>query len=293
MMSVIAETPRTLKVSQLHPCFGREAHNKYGRLHLPVSPECNIQCRFCGRSLNREEERPGVAAGILRPDQALETVRKALALCPSITVVGVAGPGEALATNAALEAFRAVHAEYPSLIKCLSTNGLMLPDKADALIDAGVKTVTVTVNAVDPVALEKVVSYVIFGGKRLTGPHMSILPLRQVEGIRRVSERGVTVKVNTVLIPGVNDDHIEDIARTVSRAGAAVFNVIPLLPQHELAHVEAPACGELNRARAVAEKYLDVSYHCRHCRADACGIPGLSDFSRELYGERMETFSHG
>ena len=137
------------------------------------------------------------------------------------------------------------------------------------------------------------VSYGILGGKRLTGPDMSVLPERQVEGIRKVSERGATVKVNTVLIPGVNDDHIEDIARTVSHAGAAVFNVIPLLPQHELAHVEAPGCGELNRARAVAEKYLDVFYHCRHCLADACGIPGVSDFSRELYGSQMETFSHG
>ena len=50
----------------------------------------------------------------------------------------------------------------------------------------------------------------------------------------------------------------------------------------------------LQEARKEAGKYVDVFHHCRHCRADACGIPGMSDFSGELYdGREMETFSHG
>ena len=293
-----AEIKRSLlKVSQLHPCFGAEAHNKFGRLHLPVSPACNIQCRFCNRSINEKNEkefRPGVAAGILRPDQAVETVRKALALCPDITVVGIAGPGDTLATDAAIRAFRAVHKVYPHLIKCLSTNGLRLPDLAEELMDVGVKTVTVTVNAVDPFILDKVVSHIVFEGKKITGPAMGeILTTRQLQGIRKVSGLGASVKVNTVLVPGVNDGHIEDIAKAVSEAGAHIYNIIPLIPQHELSHIEEPDCDMLQKAREDGEKYLEVFRHCKHCRADACGIPGLSDFSRELYGGQMETFSHG
>jgi nitrogen fixation protein NifB len=283
-----------LKVSQLHPCFGAEAHNKFGRLHLPVSPACNIQCRFCNRSINKREVRPGVTAGILRPEQAVATVKKALALCPDITVVGIAGPGDTLATDAAIEAFRAVHEAYPHLIKCLSTNGLRLPDRAEELIGVGVKTVTVTVNAVDPFILDKVVSYVVFEGRKITGPAMGeILTARQLDGIRRVSGLGAAVKVNTVLLPGINDGHIGDIARAVSGAGAHIYNIIPLIPQHELSHIEAPDCDMLQKAREDGERYLEVFRHCKHCRADACGVPGLSDFSRELYGEGMETFSHG
>jgi nitrogen fixation protein NifB len=290
-----AEVKRSfLKLSQLHPCFGAEAHNKFGRLHLPVSPACNIQCRFCKRSINEKEARPGVSAGILRPDQAVETVKKALALCPDITVVGIAGPGDTLATDAALNAFRAVHQAYPHLIKCISTNGLRLPDRAEELIGVGVKTVTVTVNAVDPYILDKVVSHIVFEGKKITGPDMGeILTAKQLEGIRRVSDLGATVKVNTVLVPGINDKHIEDIACAVSEAGAQIYNIIPLIPQHELAHIEEPDCDMLEKAREDGGKYLEVFRHCKHCRADACGIPGLSDFSRELYGGRMETFSHG
>ncbi|MDR3232002.1 MAG: radical SAM protein [Synergistaceae bacterium] len=282
-----------LKISQLHPCFGEAAHNKFGRLHLPVSPACNIQCRFCNRAFNREEVRPGVTAGILPPERAVETVKKALELCPDITVVGIAGPGDTLATDSAIRAFRAVHAAYPNLIKCLSTNGLMLPDRAEELIEAGVRTVTVTVNAVDPDVLEKVVSHVIFEGRFLNGSKMRVLTKRQLEGIRKVSRLGAVVRVNTVLIPGINDEHIEDIARAVSAVGAHIYNIIPLIPQHEFAHVEPPDCDMLQRAKAAGAKYMEVFHHCKHCRADACGIPGISDFSEKLYGGTMETFSHG
>jgi nitrogen fixation protein NifB len=287
-----------LKVSQLHPCFGQDAHNKFGRLHLPVCPTCNIQCRFCNRTYNRDEVRPGVTAGILSPDQAVETVKKALELCPEITVVGIAGPGDTLAAAPgacppAIAAFRLVHAAYPHLINCLSTNGLQLPERAEELMEVGVKTITVTVNAIDPVILEKVVSHVILDGQLLTGPDMAILTKRQIEGIRRVSDLGATVKVNTVLIPGINDEHIGDIASAVSDAGAHIYNIIPLIPQHELSHIEEPDCDMLQKAREAAGRHLEVFHHCKHCRADACGIPGVNDFSSQLYSGQMETFSHG
>jgi nitrogen fixation protein NifB len=295
MTATRSETRKSLKVSQLHPCFSSGAHNRYGRLHLPVSASCNIQCRFCSRSFNRDELRPGVTSGILSHDEAADTVRRALELCPEITVVGIAGPGDTLASGSAIMAFRAVHEAYPELIMCLSTNGLMLPDKAEELIDVGVKTVTVTVNAVDPEILEKIVAYIVFEGRRITGRLMGdILTRRQLEGIRRMKALGAAVKVNSVLIPGINDAHIGDIARETGGAGADIYNIIPLIPQHEMAHIKPPDCAMLREARTEAEKYVDVFHHCRHCRADACGIPGISDFSGELYsGREMETFSHG
>jgi nitrogen fixation protein NifB len=297
MVNVISEaqTSKTLKVSQMHPCFASGAHNKYGRLHLPVSASCNIQCRFCSRVFNENENRPGVTSGILHPGDAVQIVGRALELCPRITVVGIAGPGDTLASDAALEAFRAVHRTYPALIMCLATNGLMLPERVEELIDAGVRTITVTVNAVDPAILEKIVSFIVFGGKRVTGREMGeILISRQIEGISMARSLGVTVKVNTVLIPGINDLHTEDVAREAGAAGASIYNIIPLIPQHELAHITPPDCGMLSRARESARKYVEVFHHCEHCRADACGIPGESDFSRALYGgDTMETFSHG
>jgi nitrogen fixation protein NifB len=268
-----------------HPCFSEKAHNKNGRLHLPVSPACNIQCRFCTRANNNSEDRPGVAAGLIRPEEAVDVVKRALELCPQIKVVGIAGPGDTLATNHAIDTFRLVHAAFPDLIMCLSTNGLNLPGKAQELWDAGVRTVTVTVNAVKPEVLEKVVSWVSDGRDLIAA---------QLKGIRECADIGITVKVNTVLIPGINDTHVGETARAVSEAGAVRHNIIPLIPHNEFSDIPPPTCAQIEKARQEAGRYIEQFRHCRHCRADACGIPGISDLSKELYqGRELETFSHG
>jgi nitrogen fixation protein NifB len=236
-----------------------------------------------------------VSDGILAVGDAVATVERALELCGDITVVGIAGPGDALASPNALEAFRLIHEKYPNLIKCLSTNGLALPGQAGALSGAGVRSVTVTVNAVDPFITSEIVSRIIYEGRLIKGAEAGrILAERQLAGIREAAALGMMVKVNTVLIPTINDRHIADVARAVSGAGASKHNIIPLIPQHELSHIAAPTCDELWDARNAAEKYIPQFLHCQHCRADACGVPGESDYSRELYAGRvMETFSHG
>jgi nitrogen fixation protein NifB len=268
-----------------HPCFSAKAHNTKGRLHLPVSPACNIRCRFCARAINADENRPGVAAGVLKSEEAVEIVGKALELCPEISVIGIAGPGDTLASGHAIEAFRNVHAAYPDLIKCLSTNGLELPGKAKELWGIGVRTITVTVNAATPEVLHKVVSWVK-GGRDLISA--------QLAGIRECSEIGMAVKVNTVLIPGINGTHIAAIAKAAKEAGAARHNIIPLIPQNEFKGTPPPTCEQIEKSRQEAGQYLEQFRHCKHCRADACGIPGEIDLSKQLYQNReLETFSHG
>jgi nitrogen fixation protein NifB len=110
-----------------------------------------------------------------------------------------------------------------------------------------------------------------------------------------MSSLGAVIKINTVLIPEINDFHIEDIARTVKSWGADIMNIIPLIPQHEMSDIEPPSCSQLNEAWIAAEKHLPVFRHCQHCRADACGIPGKGDLSGLLYeyAGAGQTFSHG
>lgn len=280
-----------------HPCLGGEAHFKYGRIHLPVSPSCNIQCKFCRRGFNKSEVRPGVSSLLLTPEQAVETVRKALKLCPEISVVGIAGPGDTLATDHALETFRLVKKEFPQLINCLSTNGLRLEEKAEQIVEAGVQTITVTVNSIDARIQKDICSFIIDenGGKLEGEEGARKLIDAQLRGIKKISELGVIVKINSVLIPGINDMHIKEIARVTKELGASILNIIPLIPQNELSHINAPTCGLLDKCRGEAGEYLDVFRHCKHCRADACGVPGKNqDIHGQLYDkEVVETFSHG
>lgn len=284
-------------LAKTHPCLGGEAHFKYGRIHLPVSPSCNIQCKFCRRGFNKSEIRPGVSSLLLSPEEAVKTIRKALTLCPEISVVGIAGPGDTLATDHALETFRLVKKEFPHLINCLSTNGLRLAEKAEKVVEAGVETITVTVNAIDPKIQKDICSFVIDeNGNKLVGEEGARKLIdAQLKGIKKISELGVIVKINSVLIPGVNDKHIKEIARVTKELGASILNIIPLIPQNELSHLEAPTCQLLDKCRGEAGEYLDVFRHCKHCRADACGVPGKNqDIHSQLYDkEVVETFSHG
>jgi nitrogen fixation protein NifB len=283
-------------ISNRHPCFSGGANMNRGRVHLPVSPVCNIQCRFCQRAFNKVDQRPGVSAGILKPGEAAGLVKRALEICPEITVAGIAGPGDTLATHHALKTFELIHDEYPELINCLSTNGLLLERYAEDIVRAGVKTLTVTVNAVDPLILDKICSRVVLDGGVYAGPGgVGVLIEAQKRGIKKAADLGLLIKINIVLIPRVNGNHIGEIAETAAALGAGLVNIIPLIPQFEFSDEAPPDCVELARAREAAEAHLPVFRHCQHCRADACGIPGRGDLSALLYGGRQfaETFSHG
>jgi nitrogen fixation protein NifB len=285
------------RITLEHPCFSLDRPNNKGRIHLPVSPGCNIECKFCDRKINTTENRPGVTARVISPQEALEVVRRSLELSPEITVAGIAGPGEALATPYAIETFRLIGKEFPALIKCMSTNGLLLEDSADEVINAGINTLTVTINDVYPETQEKICARIRYRDKVYEGAEAARMLIdRQLAGIRRVKAAGVIVKVNTVLVPGINDIHIGDIARAVSEAGADLYNIIPLIPQHEMSDNSAPACFQIDKARSEAEKFIKVFRHCQHCRADAVGVPGGKDYGEQIYLNRVSqnnTFSHG
>lgn len=271
-----------------HPCFHCGAYNKFGRIHLPVSPSCNIQCRFCVRKFNKRNNRLRMNNTLLSPEKALKVLDNALHLCPQITVVGIAGPGDTLASPHAIDTFRLVHEKYPHLIKCLCTNGLLLNEKANTLIEVGVKTVTVTVNAVNVEILNQICSYVLHNTQYMTGEIAARwLILAQIAGIKKAVELGMVVKVNTVLIPGINDHHIGEIAEVVAQAGAELINITPLIPQHEFSDKRKPTEQELTAARNAAEEYLPVSRQLCQCPANACGIPGSGmDLADQLYEHR-------
>ena len=283
-----------------HPCLGGHSNVTAGRVHLPVSPKCNIGCRFCSRGFDKSVIRPGVSSLVLKPEEAVETVRKAKELCPELTVVGIAGPGDTLATDSALQAFRLIKETFPDLICCLSTNGFRLPDKVEEIADIGIETLTVTVNAIDPEIEAQINSFVIDSeGKRHDGVEgAKLLIANQLEGIRLAASKGIVVKINSVLVPGINDKHIPEVAKKTAELGASILNIIPLIPQNEMKDIKAPTCADLEKVRQEAGKYLEVFRHCQHCRADSLGIPGKGkDLHGELYKDFKEraadTFSHG
>ncbi len=260
-----------------HPCFYGPSLARWGRVHLPVAGNCNVQCNFCNRLYDCvNENRPAVTRGVLDPSFAVAHLDSILAKRSDIAVAGIAGPGDPMAEpEATLDTIRRVRARYPGLLLCLSTNGLNLLPYVDTLARLGVTHVTVTVNAVHPAVAALVYRWVRLGGRLYRGRDAGeILFEKQGAAIVRLKEQGLVVKMNTVVIPGVNSDHVGDIAREGARLGVDIMNCIPMIPVPgtPFSSFREPGTGEMERVRAMAAPYIPQMTHCRRCRADAVGL---------------------
>ncbi|HII79046.1 MAG TPA: nitrogenase cofactor biosynthesis protein NifB [Methanosarcina sp.] len=268
-----------------HPCYDKKAQHKYGRIHLAVAPKCNIQCNFCVREFDCvNESRPGVTSKVLSPQEALEKTRQIVADYPFIKVVGIAGPGDPLANDATFETFELIKKEFPELTLCMSTNGLLLPEKLQDILRVGVSTLTVTVNAVDPEIQAKIVDHIVYHGKVYRGVEAAEIQIKnQLDGIKAAIDAGLVLKVNTVLVPGINDRHVIEIARKLNELGVYIMNVMPLINQGAFADIEPPTAEERKAVQEACEPYVMQMRHCRQCRADAYGLlaQDMSQMSEE------------
>ena len=269
-------------VARFHPCFDERAHEWMGRVHLPVAPRCNIRCRFCERRVcaNLTIQHPGWTRKLLSPEQAVELVcRLARSWYGESTgdypfVVGVAGPGEPLANAGTFEALARVHELFPRLIKCVSTNGLLLEQELPRLLDVGVRAITVTVNAPDSVVGQHIYAWVRHQGVTYRGREAAeVLIANQLRGIRAALDAGLALKVNTVLVPGINDQHVVRLARLLSELGVGLMNIMPLIPGGQMKDRRAPRCDELGQARSNCEEWMPQVRWCEQCRADAIRTP--------------------
>ena len=278
-----------------HPCYSEEAHHHYARMHVAVAPACNIQCNYCNRKYDcANESRPGVVSELLSPEQAADKVVAVAAAIPQTAVVGIAGPGDPLANpERVFDTFRRLMERTPDIKLCISTNGLALPDHVDELAEIGVDHVTITINCLDPDVGAKIYPWIFWNHRRVRGRKAAeILIRRQMEGLEKLVDRGVLVKVNSVMIPGINDEHLKEVSRVVKEKGAFLHNVMPLIaePEHGtyygLMGQPSPTKAELQELQDSCAGDMNMMRHCRQCRADAVGLLG-EDRGQEFSLERI------
>jgi nitrogenase molybdenum-iron protein alpha/beta subunit/MoaA/NifB/PqqE/SkfB family radical SAM enzyme len=258
-----------------HPCFGEHAC-KNARVHLPVAPKCNIQCNYCLRNYDcMNESRPGVTSKILSPAEALERYVKLKATMPNLSVVGIAGPGDALANfDKSAETLRLIREHDPNVTFCIATNGLLLPQYAQALKELDVTHITVTINAVDSSIGAKIYKCVQYMGKTYTGVEgAAILLANQLTGVKMLSEAGIICKVNCVTLKGINDRHIYEVTEAAANLGAFMTNIMPHLPVKGSAFegLERITNREIMILREQCGANIKQMTHCHQCRSDAAG----------------------
>lgn len=279
-----------------HPCYSEEAHHYYARMHVAVAPACNIQCHYCNRKYDcANESRPGVVSELLTPDQAVKKVMTVAANIPQMTVLGIAGPGDPLANpERTFETFRQLTEKAPDIKLCVSTNGLALPEQVEELSKHNIDHVTITINCVDPDVGAKIYPWIFWKNRRIHGRKAAeILIAQQQKGLEMLTARGILVKVNSVMIPGVNDKHLEEVSKVVKAKGAFLHNVMPLIAEAEhgtffgVMGQRGPTHDELQTLQDACSGDMNMMRHCRQCRADAVGLLG-EDRGDEFTMDKIE-----
>ncbi len=273
-----------------HPCFDPAVRMHAARVHLPVAPGCNVQCRFCNRKFDCvNESRPGVTSTLLTPHQAVEYLSRLFEKGMAVSVAGIAGPGDAFADpSLTLATLFLVNKHFPELLLCLSTNGVAADPFAKVCASLGVTHATVTINAIDPDTASRCYAWARIDKRVLRGNEMGAAIIeRQSQTIAAFVAARITVKVNIVVIPGINDAHIEEIAVKVASLGATLINCMPLLPTAgtDFSIMPKPDHELMQSVRWKASRVLPVMHHCVQCRADAAGLLGAQateDFTNLL-----------
>ncbi|MEM0911789.1 MAG: nitrogenase cofactor biosynthesis protein NifB, partial [Pseudomonadota bacterium] len=254
------------------------------------------QCHYCNRKFDcANESRPGVVSELLSPEQAVKKVKAVAANIPQMTVLGIAGPGDPLANpERTFATFRMLSEQTPDIKLCVSTNGLALPDAVEELSQHNIDHVTITINTLDPEIGAKIYPWIYWNGRRIRGVKgAKILIEQQQKGLEMLTERGILVKVNSVMIPGVNEEHLKEVSRVVKAKGAFLHNVMPLIAEAEhgtfygVMGQRSPEDAELQTLQDACSGDMNMMRHCRQCRADAVGLLG-EDRGEEFTMDKIE-----
>ena len=162
-----------------------------GSLRVSVTDRCNLRCRYC----MPEQEY------VWLPKQSILTFEEIARLVGVFTSLGVEKVrltgGEPLLRHdlATLVSMLAANRAVRDL--AMTTNGLLLAQQADALRRAGLGRVTVSLDTLRPERMRELAR---------TDKHSDV-----VAGIRAARDTGFPLKLNTVVIRGVNDDELVDL----------------------------------------------------------------------------------
>jgi len=173
-------------------------------LRVSLNAACNLRCIYCHRE------------GECRPDEPLplEDLKEIFSVAQNLGIrsIKLTG-GEPLLRKDILDVISAIPEEIESSI---TTNGTVLKDLADDLRKAGLSRVNISLDSLRPDTYQKI-----------TG--VPLLP-DVLEGIEASKKAGlVPVKINMVLLKGLNEDEIDDFIALVSGDRHMVLQIIELM----------------------------------------------------------------
>ncbi len=166
--------------------------DSYGRkidyLRLSVTSACNFRCLYCMPKIPFDKK---IDEKLLSFDELFFFVK--IAIDAGIKKIRITGGEPLLREN--LELFIKMISEYKGDVDlALTSNAFLLKQKARALKDAGLKRINISLDSLNANKLKKIAQKDV---------------LKEVlEGIQEAIDLGFVVKINSVVLRGINDDEL-------------------------------------------------------------------------------------
>jgi len=211
----------------------------------------------------------------MRPAEAYERLIEEIRIRPRLKIAAISGPGEPLANPESFDVMRMIRQHEMSLKLCISTNGILVANRLEDLIHLDVETISVSISTTNPATAQRIYDWAFIDGRSMGGREMGEeIVKRQLQGIEHAVNSGIRVKVNTILIPTVNETEMVEISQTLSSLGVSIQNIVPLIPCADMVELQKPSRLMIMQTRNMASRHLRQFNHCYQCRSDVVGIPG-------------------
>jgi cyclic pyranopterin phosphate synthase len=171
--------------------------DRYGRkltyLRLSVTDRCNLRCRYCMPQINFS----------WLPHDSILTYEEILKVCRTLATIGITKVrltgGEPLVRRNLISLVERLTKIKELEEICITTNGVLLEEYADSLYQAGIRHINISLDSLSPERFAYITGFDLF---------------EQVwRGIERVLKRRFSlIKINSVIMKGINDNEITALA---------------------------------------------------------------------------------
>lgn len=154
-------------------------------MRISITDKCNLRCQYC------------MPEGVdIVPMSHLLTFEEIVEICTAAATLGIRKikitGGEPLVRRDAPKLFGMLR-EIPGIESVtLTTNGVLLKKYLPMLIDNGLKSVNISLDTMDRILYQQITGYDVF--------------LQVMDSIQAAMEAGLQVKINTVLLRGINEN---------------------------------------------------------------------------------------
>ncbi len=213
--------------------------DKYGRIidymRISVTEKCNYRCFYC---MPQETEQEKKQEKLLKVNEIISLARAGAKL--GIKKIRITG-GEPLIRKDIREILKGISQIEGVEELCITTNGSLVGEKIELLKEYKVNRINISLDTLCPEKFKKITMYGEF--KKVW------------EGIEKAIRNKIEVRVNSVIIKGINDDEVEKLAKLTLQYPLDV-RFIELMPIGEGKNYKGLSGSEI-RSKISIEKKLE------------------------------------